>query len=141
MRALLLVLFTAVGAGTIGVRHAHACSRLGLVPQELDASARSTDTAAPERPSITGVGVTRSYGPRNHGCTGHSGSSCDGTGTIGIEIAEGTDDRTPPDRIGYRIVHVGGKLPSGLTLPGAVRPHGGFIWLEYSDPGPDDQPP
>ena len=48
-------------------------------------------------------------------------SSCEGMGSIAIDITGAKDDRTPPERIGYRITHVAGTLPDGLSLPSDVR--------------------
>jgi hypothetical protein len=120
-------------------RPAHSCSRLTLEPHTTQPDEAAADSTAPEPPRITGVTVDRSYGPRSEGCSGGSESSCDGTGTIGFELAEGADDRTTPDQLGYRIERVAGDLPTGVVLPGAVRAHDGWLWLEFTDPGPDDQ--
>src|ERR1041384_5215160 len=72
------------------------------------------DTVPPERPVVEEVRLNRSYGPRSDGCS-QSSSSCDGSGSLGVQIAPGRDDRTAPNELGYLIRVRGGELPGGAT--------------------------
>lgn len=48
-----------------------------------------------------------------------SGDSCGDFTSVAITNLA-TDDRTPADRIGYRVTLAAGALPSGFSLPGEV---------------------
>ena len=101
-----------------------ACSLVGNAPHVLDASEQAIDRVAPARPTgVAAVQVKRGRGPAV-GCAGSAtASSCDDLGIITIEV-EAADDRTPPDKIGYRLTLKAATLPPGLDLPTAdLRPN------------------
>jgi hypothetical protein len=102
-----------VGAALLclaGSSVAEPCSVV-IVKHEPDAAERQTDRQPPAQ--VTGNVVRVLRGTR-------AGTSCDNTGLIVIEITGAKDDRTPREKIGYRITHVAGTLPYGVSLPSYV---------------------
>ena len=93
---------------------AEACGVI-VEKHEVDAAERQIDRQPPAPAQVAGdvVRVVR-RGMR-------SGTSCDDTGLIHIDFTSARDDRTPRERIGYRITHVAGTLPYGLSLPRYVH--------------------
>ncbi len=121
-----------------GAKAALACSFAGQTPHQLDEAEIVADAAAPGRPDVEGVGITRGRGPRDVGCS-QQVSSCDDMGVIELSVSA-ADDRSPADELGYRLSLASGELPAGLQLPaGAVRAERGLIVLPWSDGASDDQ--
>ena len=72
------------------------------------------------------------------GC-GQTSSSCDGFGTIKLDVGA-QDDQTPTDKLSYQFEVVAGKSPPELLLPTeAVRAPTGTIFLHWSDGASDDR--
>ena len=114
-----------------------------VLKHELDAAEQQIDRQRPAPAQVAGdvVRVLR-RGTR-------SDSSCDSIGLIHIEFTSPKDDRTPRERIGYRITHVAGTLPYGLSLPSyalVAMPVAGDVSREvfrlalaWTDPATGDQ--
>jgi hypothetical protein len=133
--------FSAAGLVSIGLvtaRPASACS-IASQPHIIDPTMQAIDRVAPTLPPISGVTVKRGQGPQGNGCE-QTVSSCDDLGIIEIP-AEATDDRTPPERIGYRFSIVAGAAPVGFSLPtDALEPVAlGKVWLAWIDGAVDNQ--
>src|SRR5262245_49120023 len=94
---------------------AGACSIQGLTEHEIDTS--STDRTAPTVTTARVVDVKRGQGPQKNGCAGGTtASSCDDIGAISIGVL-GSDDKTPPEYLGWSLELDSGALPEGLVLP------------------------
>jgi hypothetical protein len=135
-----LVLGTALAFLLVRPTPVQACSAPGLTPHVLDPAIAATDQVAPTLPTPVVTSINRGQGPKRSGC-GWSGSSCDDLGSIAITNLA-TDNVTPADRIGYRFAVVGGRLPSGFSLPGEtvnIFISGGTLWLNWIDGATDDQ--
>jgi hypothetical protein len=129
---------------------------LGLAPGAADAcgilrdkhaadpSERGLDTRAPAQVVARVAKVTRGQGPRLRD-PGVGPSSCDDLGFIEIELVRFEDDRTPPERLGYRIGPPIGTPPATLRpatdayrlLPGQER----RVVLVWIDGATDEQEP
>lgn len=94
---------------------AEACSSV-YRKHELDAAEQQIDRQPPAAAQVADdvVRVLR-RGIR-------ADTSCANIGLIEIAFTGAKDDRTPRERIGYRITHVAGTLPYGLSLPRDARP-------------------
>ena len=136
--AVFLVIASAAATAWFPV-DARACSSLGPVPHVLDPAMQATDQAAPTLPPLDVPRITRGKAAERSGC-GYSQSSCDDLGGVAIAV-RATDDQTPPAQIGYRMTLAGGSLPSGLSLPGAVKASGDVVGLTWVDGATDDQEP
>jgi hypothetical protein len=135
---LLLAMVLAVGA--LFPDSADACERVSPEFLQIDMSP-ALDTMPPEPPLLGEVRIGRSYGPREEGCS-RSGSSCDGSGALGIQIEPGLDDRTAPGDLGYLIRLREGALPGGATpRDRPVLLLSGGLYVGFPDPGPDEQEP
>lgn len=129
-----------VAVGALFPSPADACESVAPDYLQID-TPPELDTTPPEAPTLTEVRIGRSYGPRDEGCS-QSASSCDGFGTVGIQIQPGKDDRTAPQDLGYLVRVRGGSLPGGATP--SDRPVlllSGGLYVSFPDPGPDDQEP
>ena len=123
---------------------AEACSSV-YRGHELDAAERQIDRQPPTAAQVPAdvVRVLR-RGIR-------ADTSCAGIGLIQIAFTGAKDDRTPRGRIGYRITHVAGTLPDGLSLPnyaqfatpevGDVSGEVFLLTLMWGDPATSDQAP
>jgi hypothetical protein len=89
---------------------AEACS-VAIERHQVDAAERQIDGQPPAQVAGSVVRVLRGR---------EADTSCADTGLIEIHITGAKDDRTPRERIGYRITHVAGALPYGLSLPSYV---------------------
>lgn len=133
----------AVGVLAIGLLFpgsADACETAGPEFLVIDTSP-TVDTVPPDAPVLADVRIGRSYGPREDGCS-RSGSSCDGSGSLGIQIEPGHDDRTAADDLGYLVRLRDGALPGGFPpydQPVLLMSDG--LYVSFPDPGPDDQEP
>lgn len=108
---------------------AHACPPIDNPDHVLDPGLRD-DTVAPGAVTMRSIEVSRSDG----------GGACtvDCRGDLIILRPTATDDRTPADRLGYRLRLLGGELPRELGLPARpVRPQLGSdeLWLLFDDDG------
>jgi hypothetical protein len=120
---------------------ARACSIAGPTPHVIDASMQATDHVSPVLQTARAE-VTRGQTDQG-GCLGQSGSSCDDIGTVAIH-ALATDDMTPPERIGYRLLLTSGTPPVGLTIPvEAIEPPqpSNLLTLAWTDSGTARQQP
>jgi hypothetical protein len=96
-----------------------ACSLTENPVHEIDVAMQATDRVSPVIGPMFPPSFGRGHAPLvDDGCSGADPQSCDAIGTIVID-ASATDDVTPPERIGYRLVLTGGTLPPGITLPAA----------------------
>lgn len=121
---------------------AEACSSV-YRGHELDAAEQQIDRQPPAAAQVPAdvVRVLR-RGIR-------SDSSCANMGLVQIAFKGAKDDRTPRERIGYRIKHVAGTLPDGLSLPSYAQfatPEAGdvsgevfLLSLVWGDPATSDQ--
>jgi hypothetical protein len=119
----------------LAVRPADACVPIDeeITPHELD-PAQANDTTPPPTPTAT---FSISRGERDSGCL--SKTDCDGTyADIYIDVV-GTDDATPPERLGYILTITGGDRPRGLYsrvqdgIP-VFQPRGAFRYgFDYDD--------
>src|SRR5688572_23423497 len=101
-----------VVAGTFlclaGARLAEPCS-VGRLNHELDAAEQKIDRQPPVQVEARVVSVVRG--------TARGGSTCDDLGFIVIELVRVDDDRTPREKLGYRITRIEGTLPESGMLP------------------------
>lgn len=128
-----------LAVGLLFPRSAGACQT--PTPEFLQIDESSQDTTPPEPPVLAGVRINRSYGPREDGCS-RSESSCDGSGSLGIQLEPGHDDRTAPEDLGYLVRLRDGALPGGATpsdQPTLLM--SGGLYVHFPDPGPDEQGP
>jgi hypothetical protein len=116
---------------------AHACGFAGPTPHTIDPAMQAIDQVPPTLPPIPPPQITRGKAPEWSGC-GQTASSCDDVGTVGLQV-QATDDVTAPGKIGYRLTLMGGSLPEGLALPGAIEPYANALVLIWSDGRTDDQ--
>ncbi len=132
-----IVIFLAVG--TLYAKPAEACSMRELERHGLDPDEQKNDFIPPGRVSIVSAEVHhRGKGPDCEGL-GYSQTGCDDVGSIEIEITPTSDDRTPSDKMGYRIELVDGEPPVGLIPDYDVRSQGGILWMNWIDEASDDQ--
>ena len=93
-----------------------ACSMIST-PHVLDPQEQKLDRKAPERIEASLARIVRGRGPVAHEDGIVSVTSCDDIGSVVLALkAVPRDDRTPPDKIGYRILLVDGELPKGASL-------------------------
>ncbi len=114
--------------GAILASPAAACS-LVHIPHNLDPSEQGVDL---EPPTLAGAKVLQIVRGIGHGATPFS--SCDDIGLITIEV-DSKDDRTPPDKLGYRVTVIGGVLPDGFApISGDRRAIGknklSLVWVD-----------
>jgi hypothetical protein len=93
-----------------GDETAESCS-FALTQHETDAAEQKLDRQPPDRVEATVVRIMRGRAP------GPESTSCDDIGVIEIELRRFEDDRTPRQRLGYRLALVEGTLPDGMRLP------------------------
>ena len=133
-RPLPVLVFSGLAALTLmaTATPSHACSFAPLTMHEIDPQEAMVDTTPPAAPELAEVVFVRR--PATSGGCG-AVSSCDGSGEVGVELLPTSDDRSPPDQIGYIIEFAGGTRPENLGLPlEPVRPdESGTIWLLFSD--------
>jgi TPR repeat protein len=84
--------------------HAQACTPAAPPEHELDPRARATDRQPPGAASVGEVRVRRGRGG--------SGGACGDLARIDLPLAA-RDDTTPPDRMGFKVELLAGKLPGG----------------------------
>lgn len=126
LHPLCLVAFTLTSVSR--TPEADACSIIENEAFETDENEKMVDTAAPTMPENLGVTITRGTAG---GCS--SASSCDDIGIVGLRLSS-QDDRTPTDKIGYRLELVGGEVPRGMTIPSfAVSGSGGSLIFGWND--------
>jgi hypothetical protein len=111
---------------------------IGLERHTLDPEEEQLDSTPPGQAEVLLLDIIRGRGPQFTG-TGWSGSSVDDTGIVVLEPVPTPDDRTPLDKIGYRIEHIDGKLPEGLIPDYDVRPAEGLLYLYWHDGATDNQ--
>lgn len=126
-------------------RAADACSFPGPIEHEIDPAEQAIDKEPPARTETVGVSVRRGKGPEGSGCGGQGSSSCDDIGSIALIPTPPSDDRTPPNELGYRLRFVGGRLPDGLRIPDDARRlsqgEPPALDLRWIDGATDDQEP
>jgi hypothetical protein len=111
-----------------------ACSLRPPPEHVTDPQAQASDATAPDAPAVAVSKIGRGKGQA--AC---SNNSCEGNGTIVLEVSA-SDDQAPTDKLGYQIELVSGQLPPGLQLPTkAIRALGGEVWLHWNDGDTDEQ--
>ncbi|WP_373047259.1 hypothetical protein [Vulgatibacter sp.] len=116
MHTLLLALSIAL-VGLLVPRGAAACS--DALPQTYreNPALAEIDHVAPTGTSVRKVEVRRRiepvFGDRLDGCAVGGGVG----GSIRVEVAPATDDRSPVHAIGYEVEHVSGRVPGSFVLP------------------------
>lgn len=119
-------------------REAAACSYDASRPFSLDPSKKG-DTTPPGEVIVGQVWVKRGAAPQ-----GQALDTCAELGKIEMAVTPPRDDRTPSDRMGYRVALVGGQVPMGLTLPAdpiLVTESTGHLTLVWIDGETDQQEP
>jgi hypothetical protein len=112
VRLILSVVFLAFAA----VAPVLACSII-TSPHELDPQEQLIDRTPPERIEATVARIGRGRGPVVQEDGTVTGTSCDDVGSVGLKLKFiPKDDRTAPEKLGYRFIHVGGVLPEGLQI-------------------------
>lgn len=76
--------------------------------------AHASDTTPPS--AVTGAAMVIPSSEADAGC---GGTKCGSGGTRVVLQLQATDDRTPAGQLGFRLVAVGGQVPSGLVIPAA----------------------
>lgn len=108
----------------------------------VDRNEQRIDHQPPGEVTIQNIKVTRGRSPQS----GVWVEDAD-MGRILLYLGSCTDDRTPAERIGYRIRHVGGRLPQPGMIPGrdvdAIHPRQGnpFLAFYWKDASPESQAP
>jgi len=114
---------------------ARACSFPAPEPHTLDLAEVGVDVAAPGP-----IAAIKTQIIRGRGADCGAASSCDDLGRVELTVTPGSDDRTPTDRLGYRLVLVDGRLPTGASLPSEpVRLFSGRLLVLWLDGATDDQ--
>ncbi|MEM9488890.1 MAG: MYXO-CTERM sorting domain-containing protein [Myxococcota bacterium] len=108
---------------------AEACSFPGSIEHLVDPAEEAVDTTAP---TMLGAEVAIS---RNPSGSGDPADSCNGTGTLTLDVAA-QDDRTDDADMGYLLTVVEGTPPSNLFLDDQpVREDNIGILMVFSDSG------
>lgn len=93
---------------------ADACSYSD--PQhELDENEVGVDTEAPSV-TVESIDIREGVPSQRTGCHSAMSTSCDDIGRIRVRIAEVSDDRTPVESMGYRLIIEGDLGDTGLVL-------------------------
>jgi hypothetical protein len=98
------------------VLHAGRASACYLEPtllHRIDPELARVDTVAPGRPVVVAVEVLRRSG-LTCGVETCVENSCGDTGTVLIDLAPTSDDRTPSAEIGYRLEWLDGVVPQSM---------------------------
>jgi hypothetical protein len=111
---------------------------IGPIQHELDPVEQQLDHTPPGPVHVLSVEVHRGEGPDWEGC-GYGYTEDQEMGTLTLYIDPPVDDRTPPERMGYRIERVGGEPPAGLLPDFDVRGMGNVIYLHWFDGDTDEQ--
>jgi hypothetical protein len=98
---------------------ARACSRIAQTPFAIDPAQQAVDRVAPDAIAQIGVSIARGSVPHcsNGECTS---TSCDGVGSVFLELGPLRDDRTPSERMGVLLEVVEGQAPAGLMPSSAL---------------------
>jgi len=116
-----------------------AAAVAGPTPHELDPVEQQLDHTPPGPVRVLAVEIHRGRDSEEEAGCGWNWIEDAELGTLVLRLAPPEDDRTPPERMGYRIERVGGAVPPGL-LPGFdVRGLGDVIYLHWLDGDTDDQ--
>ena len=96
-----LVKWAILATGLFQVQGASACSIAVSQPIEMARDGGADDSVVPTLTDVTVFMLTRGVALR---CVDGlwTGSSCDGSGRL-VLVVDGSDDRTPGDRLGYRV--------------------------------------
>jgi hypothetical protein len=114
------------------------CS-IAVEPHEIDPAERAVDVTPPAAPAGEVDRIVRGKGAVRAPDGSIQGTSCDDIGMITFRIVTpAADDRTPPERLGYRITLAEGTLPEGLELPSTAFRQPMLHWI---DGATDDQEP
>ena len=105
-------------------REAAACFEPQPEPHALDRS-QLADAVQPAAPSVS-VWIEEA---QDGGCSGVENPCAAGTGRRLVLMVAANDDRTPPDKLGFRIGGMG--LPFAVTRD--MRPVGDLIWFPIAD--------
>jgi hypothetical protein len=105
--------------GSLLPERSDACSFL-LSTHAIDEAEQKLDTQRPDR-VVGEVGrVTRGRGSRTLPDGLVTVSSCDDIGVIEVVLTHFRDDRTPVEKLGYRVALVDGTPPAGLRIEDSV---------------------
>lgn len=108
-------------------RDADACFEPGFEQHELDRS-QLADSVQPGPVSVS----MWIESPGNGGCSAPSvGTRCEASGRRLVVMVSASDDRTPPDKLGYRVTITAGTAP--FPAPGDVRPIGDLLSFPIAD--------
>lgn len=94
-------------------RIATACVLEPTLPHHSDASLARSDTTAPQAPVVVAAAVYRRSG-MTCGQDVCVANNCGDLGGVAIAVEAGRDDRTPSNRLGYRLELVDGEVPEQL---------------------------
>ena len=111
---------------------AEACC-FGPLRHVLEPGEQLEDSEPPGTVEVIKVKVKRGRAPVR--------TSLDDLGSIGLIISPPADDRTPVDKMGYRLKHLKGEMPAGLLPDYDVRPSENEIYLCWVDGASNDQEP
>jgi hypothetical protein len=92
---------------------ANACS-LVVEQHELDENEVGVDTGAPSV-TVESIDIREGVPEQRSGCWTKSFGGCDGIGWVRVRIAEVSDDRTPVESMGYRLIIEGDTGDTGLS--------------------------
>lgn len=116
---------------------AWACSYI-VTTHELDPEEVGVDT---EPPTVVVESVTIREGAARPGCSAVS-TSCDDIGVVTINIDSVSDDRTPPEQIGYRVEFLG-DFPADTAPFSSDQVYraerDGLLTLLFVDPNPEEE--
>lgn len=94
-------------------RIATACVLEPTLPHHSDATLARIDTAAPQAPVVVAAAAYRRSG-MTCGQDVCVANNCGDLGGVAVDLETGRDDRTPPNRLGYRLELVDGEVPEQL---------------------------
>ena len=144
MRAYVTAFLACIAA--ISLPSARACS-IGTLPYEIDSAERAVDQSPPDQPVAEVAEVKRGHGPVLDVSGFMKSTSCDDIGLIRVEILRARDDRTPLEKMGYRVVVVRGDTPDGLERYSSERAaergwrDGRDFFLHWIDGAREEQEP
>jgi hypothetical protein len=112
-RALSALLAIALAAGTASL----VCACLASMPRhEVSDQAAQIDSIPPGRPDLELIGVSRGKGPEKLDNGNFRYMSTDDLGTVGIRVLSLTDDQTPNEQIGLRVINLNGASEIGNQM-------------------------
>jgi hypothetical protein len=140
MRKMLMVGVTMLVLVPASGERAKACMHY-IQEHILDSQEQALDSDPPGKVEVLSAEIVgRGQGPVLNGGSWGS-TSTDDLGVLKLQFVPPADDRTGPDKMGYRIEHLDGEMPPNLLPDFDVRALEGVVWLYWADGATDYQEP